>query len=261
MEIRPLLTHELEQAAAWWHEQYELFLGRLRWSARTPYALALGAVRWDEVEACGTAVVCGGTGRITALRGQRPQEREAVAQALIAALERAGCTGQVVHAAPADAAFWGALGFAAGTPLLRYTGGRFLQATWDGIEILEPAQRLGVIHLDRKASGEERSTLLLEHEYMGRACSERGTVRGFTLALLGEGLIVADDPDLGLELQRWHFPIQEHVLLWEGNSAHQHLTERGYRAEPHGLRMTRGTVPPHRPALIFAEPFDRVEVG
>ncbi len=261
MEIRPLLPHELEQAATWWYEQYALFLGRLRWSVRTPYAMAIGAVRWGEVEACGTALVSGATGRITALRGERPQEREAVAQALVAALEGAGCTGQLVHAAPADTAFWGALGFTAGTPLLRYTGGRFVQATWDGIELLEPHQRLGLLHLDRKASGEDRGTLLLEHEYLGRAYAERGAVQGFTLPLLGEGLIVATEPELGLELQRWHFPVQEHLLLWEGNSAHLHLTARGYRPEPHALRMTRGTVPPHRPALLFAEPFAAVEVG
>ena len=41
----------------------------------------------------------------------------------------------------------------------------------------------------------------------------------FTLALLGEGLTVADDPAVGLELLRWHFPVQEHVLLFEGNAA------------------------------------------
>jgi len=51
-------------------------------------------------------------------------------------------------------------------------------------------------------------------------------IRGFSLLLLGEGLIIADALDVGLELQRWHFPVQEHLLMFDGNLAHEHLTKQ-----------------------------------
>ncbi len=69
----------------------------------------------------------------------------------------------------------------------------------------------------------------------------------------GEGLIIADAPDVGLELQRWLFPIQQHVLLPAGNAAHAHLTKQDYTATPVGVRMVRGTVPQVRTAMCFAE--------
>lgn len=255
MEIRPLHLYELAEAADGWPDEYELYLGRLRWHNSTPWATALGAVEHEAVRGSATGFRQGELGRITALRGRTDAISEALLDALLRELELQGCTGQVVHAQAGEEDFWRAQGFAESTPLLRYTGGRFIQATWDSIDHFEPRHRMAVMHLDRRASGEERSELLLEHEYLGRVEEEGGIVRGFTLALIGEGLTVANDVEVGLELLRWHFPIQEHVLLFEGNAAHAHLTERGYRAEPIGTRMVRGEVAPHRPGLIYAEPF------
>lgn len=258
MEIRPLQVHELDEAADGWPDEYELYLGRLRWHHSTAWAMALGAVEEEAVRGSGTAFHQGGLGRITALRGRTDDISHALLDALLHGLEQNDCAGQVVHAATGEEDFWREHGFVESTPLLRYTGGRFIQATWDSIVILDPQHRMGVMHLDRRASGEQRHELVLEHEYLGRVHEERGIVGGFSLALLGEGLTVASDPAVGLELLRWHFPVQEYVLLFEGNAAHAHLSERGYRAEPIGTRMVRGEVPAHRPEMIFAEPFGPV---
>ncbi len=255
MEIRPLHEHELADAAEAWPDELELYLGRLRWHQCTPWAFVLGAVHDESVRGCGAAFHQGELGRITALRAPDAELSHALLKALLQELEQAGCTGHVVHAASGEEEFWRAHGFEESTPLLRYTGGLFIQATWDSIVHIEPEHRMGVLHLDRKASGEQRAELVMEHAYLGQVHAERGLVHGFTLALLGEGLTVANDPAVGLELLRWHFPVQEHVLLFEGNAAHAHLSERGYRAEPIGTRMVRGEVPSHRPEMIYAEPF------
>lgn len=78
-------------------------------------------------------------------------------------------------------------------------------------------------------------------------------MREFSLPLLGEGLIIADAPDVGLELQRWLFPTQEHILLPAGNAAHEHLVKQGYSATPVGVRMVRGTPLAVRTAMCFGE--------
>ncbi|MBK7482316.1 MAG: hypothetical protein IPI72_06130 [Flavobacteriales bacterium] len=53
-------------------------------------------------------------------------------------------------------------------------------------------------------------------------------------------------------LQRWHFPIQEHILLPEGSGAHEHLTKQEYRNEVEGIRMVRGEVMPLQVDMCFA---------
>ena len=96
----------------------------------------------------------------------------------------------------------------------------------------------------------------MEHSYLGRVYLDGNRVRGFAWALLGHALIVADAPNVGLELQRWIFPTQESILVPEGNAAaHAHLQERGYSAEVVGVRMVRGEARVQRTANIFAEPF------
>ena len=92
----------------------------------------------------------------------------------------------------------------------------------------------------------------MEHIYLCVVYIEGTLVRGYSLSLLGEGLIIADAPDVGLELQRWHFPIQEHVLLPAGNEAHEHLTKQEYTSTVEGVRMVRGVAPECRMEMCFA---------
>lgn len=262
--ITPLTT-ALEQVVYPWPAEDEALLGRLRWFLHTPYAHAVVAtnVRNEEdVRGLGGAITLGTTGWITLLRSTNtdgPHTRTAILRTLVAHLENAETTAQCMVAAPGDVPLLEALGFQARQRILRYTGGRFLQATRDEVDHLEPWHRMAVLRMDRQATGEDRSTLLLEHEYLGRVYAEDNAVRGFTLALLGEGLIIADTSYAGLELQRWHFPIQEHLLLPEGNlSAHAHLTERGYHAQPEGTLMVRGDAPVLHVERIYAWPWGAV---
>ena len=68
---------------------------------------------------------------------------------------------------------------------------------------------------------------------------------------------MADAPHIGLELQRWLFPTQGHLLLHEGSAAIDHLRERGYTCVPAGIRMVQGPLEA-RPDLLYAEPFGAV---
>ena len=78
--------------------------------------------------------------------------------------------------------------------LVRYTGGRHQQAHRAEVVPAGPEHWLAICHLDRRATGEDRSTWLREHDYLSRVWLEQGRVRGFLLPLAGEGLIIADHP-------------------------------------------------------------------
>ena len=103
--------------------------------------------------------------------------------------------------------------------------------------------------------GVDREWLLREHAYLGSVYQEGTRVRGFSLPLFGHGLIVADSPEVGLELQRWLLPIQPYLRLPVGHlAAHGHLMARKYTATRAGIRMVRGDRPAFRPTMIYAHP-------
>ena len=115
-----------------------------------------------------------------------------------------------------------------------------------------PEHWLAICHLDRRATGEDRSTWLREHDYLSRVWLEQGRVRGFLLPLAGEGLIIADHPAIGLELQRWLLPLKDHITLPTCQpEVQEHLVKQGYSPAPVVVRMVRGATLVWRPEMVF----------
>lgn len=233
--------------------------GRLCWHLFTPYAIAYKAEVDDEVVGYACGVIFPGSGWVREVF-VRPVEREAsvgreLVKVLVEEMEEQGATRQLVIAPEPCTMLYSACGFVADGGLLAYENGTFLQATQDEVVNLEPEHMLAVLRLDRLATGEDREHLLREHSYLGSVYEEGTRVRGFSLPLLGHGLIVADSPEVGLELQRWLLPLQPYLLLPVGHlAAHGHLIARHYTARPAGVRMVRGVPPAYKPTMIYAHP-------
>lgn len=233
--------------------------GRLLWHLHTPYALALVATVDERAVGFALGVCHGSSGWLHDL-AVHPLHMDtgvgsALAHALLEAMAAQGCTAQLLVAEPGSEGFWERFGFVPQVELLEYSAIRFTQATHDQVERLEPPHGLAVVHLDRLATGEDREALLREHFYLGQVYVDGGRVRGFLLPLLGNGLIVADAPDVGLELQRWLLPVQEHLILPVGHLyAHAHLVRAKASIQPKGLRMVRGDAPALRIPMIYAHP-------
>ncbi len=255
MTIAPLPMH----ARVHWPLALRAAWPRLNWLAGTPYALLLHAHEQGAVHGCAGALRFGADARIVLLHAEADDAvlRAALIDALIAHLQVDGAERIQVVARTAEVSLWHARGFTVRESQLRVQGGRFVQASHAEVVPLEPRHRLGVLHLDRRANGMLRTGLLLEHEYLAHVHVEGNVVRGFAMPLLGEGLIVADAPHAGLELQRWLLPHQAHLLLPVGSPALAHLAERGYAQEQVGMRMVLGA-DAARPDLIHAEPFGAV---
>ncbi|MEZ4808578.1 MAG: hypothetical protein R2815_14035 [Flavobacteriales bacterium] len=256
MTLHPLTRAHIEGPIWDSTDEFEALYPALLWHLHTPYALGLCAVRHGDVAGLGTATRHGEVGRITHIKVVTGQEETALrallVNALVDELHAAGCTAISVTLPVAEVAQWEALGFRAHATLLRYAGGRWLQAAREEVIPIEPQHRMAVLRMDQRVFGLDRSTMLLEHEYLGLVYAEGIAVRGYNIPLLGEGVIVADSAYAGLELQRWHFPTQRSILLPEGNAAaHAHLTERGYTATPEQVRMVRGTARPLRVEWVY----------
>ncbi len=234
--------------------------GHLRWHARTPYAHVRVFLEGTVVAGVCTAVHLGKSARIAQVWVHPDHRGYGVARSLMqdmcTHLYRAGAFDIHLYCAPEHTAAWRFMGFRPYDRFLRYADGLFLEAQRDEVLLLEPTHTLALLHLDQRATGEDRAPLLLEHHYAAQGYVEQGRLRGGLLPLLGHGLVLADAPAVGLELQRWLLPVQEHIVVPAANEAAcAHLQERGYRVQQTTVRMVLGVPPPFRPELVFAWPW------
>jgi len=233
--------------------------GRMYWHLITPYALLVQAELNGAYVGHGCATVFHDSGSVNEVHVQPLRDAATIGSALLkdvlARMEAEGATRQLTLAAPRDQPLFASFGFVPEGDVFEYGYGKFLQATRDEVVNLEPEHILGVLHLDRQATGEDREQLIREHLYLGSVYQEGSCIRGISLPLLGHGLIVADSPEVGLELQRWLFPIQPVVHMPECQFAGPaHLVKQGYSADYPCMRMVRGPRPAYRPTMIFAYP-------
>lgn len=165
----------------------------------------------------------------------------------------------LLQATPAEAVAWERAGLREQAALETWApdaGAAFTEAEDEAVQPLMPAHTLALLRLDERATGEQRGTLLLEHTYAARAYLNGTQVRAALLPLLGHGLIVAEAPHAGLELQRWLLPVQPRPVVPEGNAAAaDQLTAWGYCVVSTSVRLVHGTPPPFHPERIFAWPW------
>lgn len=258
LEISPLEHGEID-AACGLHPYSPELRAQLLWHFWTPYAHVNKAVLDGKIVGYGCAIGFSDSGWIRELFMYPTAADSSIARQLLLDLlrwlEGHGALRQLVIVPENAEMLYISCGFAVDGSLLAYEDGTFLQATKDEVVNMEPEHMMAVLRLDRLATGEDRERMLREHAYLGSVYQEGTRVRGFSLPLLGHGLIVADSPAVGLELQRWLLPIQPYLLLPVGHlAAHGHMMARKYTAHPAGVRMVRGIRPDYKPLMIYAHP-------
>jgi GNAT superfamily N-acetyltransferase len=256
IQIAPLLPADVQEAYHLETEETEI-LGQLLWYTHTPYAHAVKGYLDGELLGYAYGHMNGTTGWVRNVYVNPCYFNEGLGTALVQALlrwmEEQGAEAQGVVAPAATHPFWKKLGFEPEVELMAYGEGTFINATRDEVVHMEPQHLLGVLHLDRRATGEDRSEMIRDNIYLGSVYVEGTRVRGFLLTLLGRALIVADSPLVGLELQRWLLPIQSEIVLPVGQEeAAKHLVEMRNVPRPVGTRLWRGPAPEFHPEMIYA---------
>ena len=241
--IRPFQLSDLEPAAALAPHRRPELLAHLRWCLYTPYAEAFVHQHEGALRGFVTSLSFAGSATLRELVAA-PATSDILHELLHFILEhhtRHGRTSVVYSAPQHQQATLEAAGFQPRETLLLFQGGHFIQATHEEVELITPAHTLGLLHLDRQVSGQDRAPLLLEHRFAAQAWMQDGKVEGYLLPTLGRGLVVANTPTVGLELQRWLLPHQHEVLVPATNTAAcEHLKERGYTGTIFGVRMEYG---------------------
>ncbi|MBX2980081.1 MAG: hypothetical protein KF905_12355 [Flavobacteriales bacterium] len=238
-------------------------LGHLRWCLHTPQAHVLVARAQGRAQALATVLHHGDGLQVLRWLRCHPAATDnalhVLLQGLLALRRAAGQVPLVLQALPADACWWQQAGFVEQAALETWEPDpeeRFAEAERAEVVPLEAVHSMALLRLHHRATGQQHTQLLLEHSYASRVYATAQGVHGVLLPLLGDGLIVADHPAAGLELQRWLLPAQAHLVVPEGNrAAAAQLEGWGYCVASTSLRLVLGTPPPFRPELIYAWPW------
>lgn len=257
MRTAPYTLQDLDHLAELAPADHEGMLARLRWHLATPYALVLKTVFGEALTtglAMGTRHAGSGWvgGQLMMPHFAGPGLRGQLLDAVVAHLQAGGCRTVTAMATDAELELYASRGFVHEADYLCHAGGLPDQPTADEVVLAGPEHGLGLLHLDRKASGEDRRILLMEHLYAGRLYVEKHMVRGCYLPLLGDGLVLADRPDVGEELLRWHLPYTNAIWLPGSNrTAMDFLAQCGYTVRDSRNRMRLGPPLPWRPELVY----------
>ena len=256
--IEPFALDDLEfDLAELEPADWDAMAARIRWHISTDYAVALKSIFGEAlVSGLGLAIAHNGSGwigdRLMHPRFRGPKLEGALVAALLKELEAKGCTTVSVLAAEAAIPVFTELGFVPDGHYVTYGGGQCEVPTLDEVELFEPHHSLGVLRLDKLASGEDRRALISEHFYASRIFVNKGKTQGNYIVLLGEGLLLAENPFAGEELLRWHLPHVTEITLPEANTAAiDFLQQRKYTEQKRVLRMVRGPKLNWRPEMVW----------
>ncbi|MBX2982573.1 MAG: hypothetical protein KF843_07875 [Flavobacteriales bacterium] len=257
MFIAPFTLEDLDELPELEPADYDIMMARLRWHMSTPYATVIKSVFGEALtSALAMAVWHNGSGwigdRLMMPRFQGPELEGQLLDALMQELHTNHCTTVTALVEEASMPVFTSRGFEPEAVYLCYAGGQSEAPTLDEVELFEPHHSMGVLHLDRSASGEDRRVLISEHFYASRIYVEKGRVRGNYMPLLGEGLLLADRADVGEELLRWHLPHVQEIWIPDTNAvAKEFLELRGYTVHDRRDRMRHGAKLPWRPEFNY----------
>lgn len=90
---------------------------------------------------------------------------------------------------------------------------------WDGyirpasISAFSLEYQSDILSLDKSVSGEDRSRILVDNLPNSFVCQRNGEISGYYLPKLGEGLIIADDVESGIEFMKMKYALSNKAVL------------------------------------------------
>jgi ribosomal protein S18 acetylase RimI-like enzyme len=118
----------------------------------------------------------------------------------------------------------------------------------------EPKHCREILDLDRKISGELRHDLLKDYLETSFVFIDNNSIQGFYMPGIGEGMILAEKPDAGMELMKLKYSgAVKAVLPADNTEGIDFLSKNGYRVlDTRGTRMIRGKAVQWQPRKIFS---------
>jgi hypothetical protein len=225
-----------------------------RWALRyTPSHLYVAD---DAGEIVGTAIATahGGVGWVGTIFVTANRRRSGLGarltQTVIDDLEGRGCRTLVLIATDQGRPLYERLGFEVQLPMVRFVADGLPPADDDAIRPFEPRMLPDILAIDRRATGEDRSTLielLTTPESAMVLTGPRGTVRGIVTTAPWAGVsLMAPEPDDAIRLLEWRRretgPGAHASAGFPDTGAERRalLMEAGWTEAGAGTRMIRG---------------------
>lgn len=128
-------------------------------------------------------------------------------------------------------------------------------------QVFQPSERIrpltsrdqeAVFYLDEITTGEKRIEKLKEGLMDAVVFEDHGKVQGFYLPALGDGIIVADNPEAGIDLMKYRLQQKFNAALPEGNTAGvEFLMANDFELVMAPKRMRLGEPRKWRPANLY----------
>ena len=238
-----------------------------QWAVDHPTAIPLVADDEGRVIGTGVATANGKVGWVGAIFVDVDRRREglgtALSAAVIEALERAGCTTQLLIATDEGRPIYQRLGFARHARYVRAVAPEGAPRNVDGrVRAFEASDVESILALDREATGEDRSALLLAFAdpVTGRVVEgDDGTVAAFTIrSPWGGRATIATDPDAAIALLDWRRSTTADRqiaigVLRDNEAGRARLADAGWTEHVGGPRFIRGEPIDWRPDWIYGQ--------
>jgi len=123
----------------------------------------------------------------------------------------------------------------------------------ENIVSFEKKHRHAILEMDKRVSGENRERLIYGFLDNSKVFIENNKVLGFYLPDLGEGLIEAENKNVGIELMKFKYDgIHKAVLPIENTPGIDFLKEDGFTETSRGKRMILGLYIPWQPEKLYS---------
>ena len=268
VEIRPMLEHDVSAATQMildggWSDRSVFF----EWAIAHPTCYPIVADEDGRIVGTGLATANGRVGWVGAIFVAQDRRRiglgSALSTAVIEELERQGCTSQVLIATEEGRPIYERLGFRLQTRYVIQQSPATEPPADDGVvRPFAPEDFVAIAHLDRAATGEDRSGILrsfVDPATCLVAARTDGSIGGFvSRAPWGGRALIATEPDLALALldhRRRSTP--DHpitIAVLEANTdGRASLAAAGWSERTGGPRLVRGEPLIWRPEWIYGQ--------
>jgi GNAT superfamily N-acetyltransferase len=146
-------------------------------------------------------------------------------------------------------------GFEKETEYLFFKEGKYSDNTKGSDKIVPYNEKHGqnLLALDKKVSGEKREVLLISHLPNTVLAKTGNKVNGFYMPTLGEGLIVASDPEAGIELMKVKYStVSKAILPMENKTGIEFHLKNGFTEYLKGTRMRYGKEIIWHPEMLYS---------
>ncbi len=260
--IRSLTEPEIETARDFAPPEWNFDLAAFfRLHFNKPYFCPLAGILWGDLIGLGNGIInnkVGWLGNIIVLPDYRRQGiGYRLTEKLMRILSDRGCTTQLLIATEMGEPVYKKLGFVTCSTYEFYKRQKnFACDTSSRIRKIQLVEFSGILKMDRNISGENRQSLLEQFIPSGWLCSnEAGTgIDGFYLPAFGNGLILAQNADSGIELLKFRLTrdrMTSVVIPAQNQAARDFLRENGFIKYLEAPRMALGPEPAWKPENVF----------